>query len=201
MGWTTEADLLDGQRTDIEEVSSIINDPNARLLLATTDQGIAGCILIRRELEGAYVGVVAVSPDLQELGIGKRLLGEAERRSAIEFGARRWRKTVIEQRTELVVWYVRHGYIVSGRTEPFPYGNSRFGIPRRDDLRFMVLEKSVVPPHQKSCCGNDGSQFGPRRGVPLDPRPSPDGRWESELVFPFPNERRGWGMRVTSHLV
>ena len=99
MSCTTEADLLDGQRTDIEEVSSIINDPNARLLLATTDQGIAGCILIRRELEGAYVGVVAVSPDLQELGIGKRLLGEAERRSAIEFGARRWRKTVLEQRT------------------------------------------------------------------------------------------------------
>ena len=148
-GWTTEADLLDGQRTDIGEISSIIDDPNARLLLATTEQGIVGCILIRREPEGAYVGMVAVAPSLQARGIGRRLLGEAEIRSATEFGARRWRMTVIEQRTELIAWYVRHGYIVTGRREPFPYGDSRFGIPRREDLRLMVLEKSLAPLHQK----------------------------------------------------
>jgi hypothetical protein len=49
--------------------------------------------------------------------------------------------TVIEQRTELLEWYVRRGYLPTGETEPFPYQNPRFGLPKRDDLRFLVLAK------------------------------------------------------------
>jgi hypothetical protein len=30
-----------------------------------------------------------------------------------------------------------------GFKKPFPYGDERFGIPKRDDLRFEVLEKSL----------------------------------------------------------
>ena len=48
-GWTTEADLLDGQRTDAEELASILNDTDARLLLATRGREILGCVLLRRE--------------------------------------------------------------------------------------------------------------------------------------------------------
>jgi ribosomal protein S18 acetylase RimI-like enzyme len=140
-GWTTEADLLDGQRTDAEELVSILNDTGARMLLATRDREIVGCVLLRREAAGAYIGMLAVRPFVQALGIGKRLLTEAEKRARIEFGAKRSRMTVIEQRQDLVAWYMRRGYFVTTHTEPFPYGNPRFGLPRRTDLRFLVLEK------------------------------------------------------------
>ena len=143
-GWTTEADLLDGQRTDAEELTGILSDPDARLLLATRGRAIVGCVLLRREAAGAYIGVLAVCPLLQALGIGKGLLAEAEKRARIEFGAERSRMTVIEQRQDLIAWYVRRGYLATTRTERFPYGNPRFGLPRRTDLRFVVLEKALA---------------------------------------------------------
>jgi ribosomal protein S18 acetylase RimI-like enzyme len=143
-GWTTEADLLDGQRTDAEELASILKDADARLLLATRGREIVGCVLLRREAAGAYIGMLAVRPFLQALGIGKHLLAEAEKRACIEFGAKRSRMTVIEQRQDLIAWYARRGYLATTLTEPFPYGNPRFGLPRRTDLRFVVLEKALA---------------------------------------------------------
>jgi len=143
-GWTTEADLLDGQRTDAEEVAGILEDTDARLLLVTHRREVVGCVMLRREAGGAYIGMLAVRPSLQALGIGKRLLAEAEEKAGIVFGAKRSRMTVIEQRQDLIAWYVRRGYLVTTRTEPFPYGNPRFGLPRRPDLRFVVLEKVLA---------------------------------------------------------
>ena len=105
---------------------------------------LLGCVLLRREAAGAYIGMLAVRPFLQATGIGKRLLAEAENRARMEFAATRARMTVIEQRQELIAWYIRRGFLVTTRTEPFPYGNPRFGLPRRADLRFLVLEKALV---------------------------------------------------------
>jgi hypothetical protein len=51
--------------------------------------------------------------------------------------------TVLEQRPELLAWYGRRGYLPTGETEPFPYGNPRFGLPRTQDLRFLVLAKRL----------------------------------------------------------
>ena len=87
--------------------------------------------------------MLAVKPARQTRGLGKALLAEAERRARGELGAARVRMTVIEQRTELIAWYERRGYRRTGATEPFPYGNPRFGLPKRPDLRFVVLEKPV----------------------------------------------------------
>jgi ribosomal protein S18 acetylase RimI-like enzyme len=142
-GWTTEADLLGGQRTDVEDIASILAESDARLLLATEGDAILGSVLMRREPEGLYLGMLAVRPQLQAKGVGKRLLAEAEARGRHEFGARRSRMTVIEQRSELVAWYKRRGYVDTGHTEPFPYDNPRFGAPKRDDLRFVVLAKDL----------------------------------------------------------
>jgi hypothetical protein len=52
--------------------------------------------------------------------------------------------TVIHLRDTLIAWYERRGYRRTGETEPFPYGDERFGIPRRDDLYFVVLEKALA---------------------------------------------------------
>ena len=51
--------------------------------------------------------------------------------------------TVIVQRPELIAWYERRGYALTGERRPFPYDDERFGDPRRTDLEFAVLEKRL----------------------------------------------------------
>lgn len=143
-GWTTEADLLGGQRTDDEEVAAIIGDDDACIVLATRGEQLVGCVLVRREASGAYIGMLAVDPQGQARGIGRGLLAEAEARARSELRVGRARMTVLEQRPELIRWYERRGYVRTGETQPFPYGNPRFGLPKRDDLRFIVLAKNLA---------------------------------------------------------
>jgi ribosomal protein S18 acetylase RimI-like enzyme len=80
-------------------------------------------------------------PDRQGGGVGRALLAEAERVVRDEWGRALLRMSVIDARADLIAWYVRRGYARTGRRKPFPYGDERFGLPRRDDLRFEVLEK------------------------------------------------------------
>ncbi len=143
-GWTTESHLLDGQRTDAEDVSAVIGRPDSRVLLAETDGRLQASCHVEREGESAYFGMFAVDPSGQGQGLGKQMLAEAERIARDEWQCRFMRMTVIEQRDELIAWYQRRGYRSSGEFKPFPYGDERFGIPRRDDLRFEVLIKSLV---------------------------------------------------------
>ncbi len=52
--------------------------------------------------------------------------------------------TVVNVREVLIAWYLRRGYHKTGETNPFPYGDDRFGKPLRDDLNFVVLEKNLA---------------------------------------------------------
>ena len=142
-GWTTESHLLDGQRTDAEDVSALIGGSDSRVLLVDTDGRLHASCHVEREGESAYFGMFAVDPNGQRQGLGKQMLAEAERIARDEWHCRFMRMTVIEQRAELIAWYQRRGYQRSGEFKPFPYGDERFGIPRRDDLRFEVLIKAL----------------------------------------------------------
>jgi ribosomal protein S18 acetylase RimI-like enzyme len=147
-GWTTEADLLDGQRTDREEVLELTRAPGARLLLAELAGDLVGCVLVRAQPAAevvAHIGLFAVRPTLQSRGLGGALLAHAERVARAELGACRAELSVIEQRSDIIAWYERRGYRCTGATEPFPYDNPRAGLPRRPDLRFLVLEKALTP--------------------------------------------------------
>lgn len=144
-GWTTEADLLDGQRTDPEDIASVLADPEQGMLTAWRGDDLIGCILIARRGEGiGYFGMLSVSPTLQGGGLGRRLVGAAEAAMAERFAARRVRISVIPQRETLIAWYERLGYAATGETLPFPYGDERFGLPKRDDLSFIVMEKALA---------------------------------------------------------
>jgi ribosomal protein S18 acetylase RimI-like enzyme len=142
-GWTTEADLLDGQRTDPAAVAALIADPSSRILLAEAPDGLLGSVLLTDEGGCAYVGMFAVRPGLQGRGVGSALLAEVERVSRDELGRAAARMTVLVQRAELIAWYERRGYRRTGVREPFPYGDPRWGLPRRDDLEFEVLSKQL----------------------------------------------------------
>lgn len=146
VGWTTEAHLLDGQRTDESAVRDIIGSADGRVLLAVDDASgsIVGCCqLERRGGDVAYFGMFAVVPQLQGGGAGKLLLAEAERQAKHDWGCARMEMTVIAQRADLIAWYVRRGYREMGERRPFPYGDERFGLPRRTDLEFTVLSKEL----------------------------------------------------------
>ena len=145
-GWTTEADILDGQRTDIAEMSQIISGIRSRVRLAFQSERLVGCVRIEQEESAGYIGMVSVSPTMQSAGIGRQVLAEAERVIRDELRLTRARMTVIGQRDTLIAWYERRGYSVSGKRQPFPYGQPRAGLPKRDDLYFEVLEKSLERP-------------------------------------------------------
>ncbi|MPY41713.1 GNAT family N-acetyltransferase [Streptomyces phyllanthi] len=143
-GWTTEADILDGQRTDPEGVLAVIKAPDSRLLTVERDGTVVACCQLEHRGDHAYFGMFAVSPRLQGTGLGKVIIAEAERAVREEWGAREMHMTVISVRNDLIAWYERRGYRRTGRMTPFPYGDERFGIPRRDDLRFELLVKELV---------------------------------------------------------
>ncbi|GAA2586567.1 N-acetyltransferase [Streptomyces tubercidicus] len=142
-GWTTEADLLEGQRTDPEGVTAVVRNETGRLLIAERDGALIACCQLEHRGDHAYFGMFAVRPELQGGGLGKVIIAEAERTAQDIWGAREMRMTVIRQRTELIAWYERRGYRRTGERTPFPYGDERFGIPQRPDLEFELLVKPL----------------------------------------------------------
>jgi ribosomal protein S18 acetylase RimI-like enzyme len=143
-GWTHEADLLDGQRTDRAELEDIVADPDRVLLILEVGGGIAGCVLVANRGEAAaYLGMLSVDPGRQSAGLGRALLRAAERFAVEAFGATMMEMTVIAARSELIAWYERAGYRRTGETRPFPMSDPRFGLPRTNDLSFVVLARSL----------------------------------------------------------
>ncbi|MFD4583749.1 GNAT family N-acetyltransferase [Streptomyces sp. NPDC058434] len=142
-GWTTEADILDGQRTDPEGVRQVIGASGSRLLVVERDGEIVACCQLEHRGGAAYFGMFAVRPGLQGGGLGRLVIAEAERLVGEAWGVSEMHMTVISVREELIAWYERRGYRRTGRMTPFPYGDERFGVPRRDDLQFELLVKHL----------------------------------------------------------
>ena len=141
-GWTTEADLLGGQRTDSEKILEMIQDPSARIELATENNAILGCVYLKKESDTMYFGMLTVNPNLQARGIGKLLITHLENVARHE-NCKTIRMTVISQRNELIAFYERRGYQFTGKTEPFPENDPRFGLPKTK-LLFHEFAKKLV---------------------------------------------------------
>jgi ribosomal protein S18 acetylase RimI-like enzyme len=141
-GWTTEADLLDGQRIDPDVLRKDIGRERSLVIIAERETQLLACAHVAEENGAGYFGMFSVKPDLQGGGVGKLLLAETERIVREEWKLPAMRMTVIDIRDELIAFYERRGYRRTGITKPFPYGDERFGIPKRNDLRFEVLEKA-----------------------------------------------------------
>ncbi|MDB5269689.1 MAG: family acetyltransferase [Hymenobacter sp.] len=140
-GWTTEADLLDGQRIDDEGMREMLARPGAAILLCQNESGeLLGSFHAQAKGEVLYLSMLAVAPTGQARGVGKFLLAAAE-----DYGRRHGcttsKMTVISVRTELIAYYERRGYRRTGATEPFPT-DPRFGIPKQP-LVLLVLEKAL----------------------------------------------------------
>lgn len=142
-GWTTEADFLDGQRTDAEEIAKLVATPGSMIVLCYRNEDLIGSVHLERAEQGAYLGMFTIAPTLQGQGIGKRFMHEAERLAQKEWGARKMMMLVITLRTELIAFYERRGYRRTGIFKEFP-DDIRYGIPKVRRLQFELLEKSLA---------------------------------------------------------
>ena len=143
-GWTTEAEILGGQRTDAEEIAHLIAEDGSAILLCLRGGEIIGSVHVERmDAATAYLGMLVIRPVLQGQGLGRCLMDEAERFARAEWDATRMQMQVITLRHELIAYYERRGYRRTGETRPFPATDPRFGLPKVEDLMFEVLEKSL----------------------------------------------------------
>lgn len=137
-GWTHEADLLDGARTDVQTLSAILESADDLLLVARAEGAIAGCVQITTIGDGlAYLGLLCVDPERQAAGLGRQIVAEAERQAFERFGAAIIEMTVISTRAELLAYYERRGYRATGELRPFP-------IAVDPPLSLAVLEKQLA---------------------------------------------------------
>ncbi len=143
VGWTTEADYLDGQRTDEAGICELIEAEDSMLLLCLQGEDIVGSVHLQKTEHAAYLGMLVTRPDLQGQGVGKQLMQAAEAIVQAEWGVRKMEMTVITLRSELIAFYERRGYRRTGIIKPFPT-DVRFGVPRVADLQFEVLEKELT---------------------------------------------------------
>lgn len=140
-GWTTEADLLGGQRTDRAMVLELMESTDFRLLWEG-DTLLGSVQLVSIDAATTEIGMLAVEPSRQGEGIGDRLLSDAETVAHQQLDCKQLRMRVLHQRDELIGYYQRRGYRKTGETARFP-DSPRFGRPLVDDLWFVVLEKPL----------------------------------------------------------
>ena len=140
-GWTTEANLIDGQRIDSASLAEQITDPTAVVLKNTDDDGqITACVYIQKRKEKLYLGMLTVSPMLQANGLGKLLLAAAENK-ARDMGSTIITMTVITSRDELISYYERRGYRKTGKVIPLLIPE-KFGVLKQP-LDLFILEKGI----------------------------------------------------------
>ena len=140
-GWTTEANILEGKRTTEDELIEIIQDQKKTILKYSENNQIIGCVLLVEKEDRLYLGMLTVSPELQNSGIGKKLMQQAEIQASA-LGLSKIVMTVISVREELISWYKRNGYVDTGAREPFPVSDV-FSQISNEPLEFMVLEKRI----------------------------------------------------------
>jgi len=150
VGWTTETEYLGGGRITPEQVREDLARPRSEIILlerpSESDPNtfeLLSCAHIQDENGVGYFGMFSVSPTLQGGGIGKRVIAECERVIRDEFGLSKITMSVIDIRHSLIAFYERRGYRKTESYKNFPYGDERFGIPKRNDLQFVVLEKDL----------------------------------------------------------
>ena len=146
VGWTLESRYIEGQRTDLNTLQeNLASHPEAFILIwrDEVERSLLGSVWLEPKKNGVwYMGLLAVRPERQGQQLGRWML-EASEEEARRRGARRMRISVVNVRQKLTAWYERRGYVRTGETEPFPYGDESVGRPLRDDLQFVILEKQL----------------------------------------------------------
>lgn len=151
-GWTNEGHLIGGIRTTPDEMQKLIADDNIYLFVfenPTQVGELLGCISIdfteQNGKPSAYIGTFAVVPELQGKGVGNVMLSAVEsfaQRHAKAKGITHLSMSILSHRPELLAYYQRRGYVLTGEKLPFPVDGNN-GEPKRDDLWLESLQKPI----------------------------------------------------------
>ena len=142
VGWTSEAGLISGSRISPNQVVELFR-PDSSILVMCEAEPIIGCVHIERTGNAAYIGMLACEPALQNAGIGKQLLAAAEAKALELFAPEFFKMSVLSKRPELLAFYQRRGYQLTGEREPFPVA-AGVGVPVAHDVQILMLQKAVV---------------------------------------------------------
>jgi ribosomal protein S18 acetylase RimI-like enzyme len=152
--WDSESHLLKGPRTNLEEIGALIGRADSRFVVVVEADRLIGCALIQQTevtpapgacgpAHGAYFGMFAIDPGIRATGLGKRVLAEAEAQAQAIFGAAYMVMTVINMRDQLIAWYQRRGYRLTGKRAPFPFTETSGETTRDFDL--VEMRRDFVP--------------------------------------------------------
>ena len=140
-GWTNEADLFEGSRTNESELLKLMDEPDTTFLKYLDEGEIAGCVMLQKKNSFIYLGMLTVDPLRQGMGIGKQLLQASDEFARVN-NLEKILLTVLSVRTELIEWYIRNGYSDTGKRKPFKPLSNAFGVPKIE-LELMYMEKGV----------------------------------------------------------
>lgn len=137
-GWTHEAALINGERTNNYQLEEAIN--GSVILLGIQDKKIVACVQVEKKGHEAYLSMLAVEPELQDAGLGKTMLAEAEAYAHTSLRTDRLALVVVSTRSELIEFYMRRGYTYSGERLPYPV-QCGVGRPKDEKLDLTILRK------------------------------------------------------------
>ena len=145
LGWTSEADLIDGLRTTTAEVAQIIRREDAFILVGVLKDQIVATICCERHENTAKLGMIAVKPSLQNKGYGKEMIQAAEAITLREWRVAGFFMSVITIRTELIAFYERLGFERTGNLNDFPTESELWQV-KVPNLKFEYLVKILGRP-------------------------------------------------------
>lgn len=142
-GWTTEAHILEGRRIDEAGLVKLIAEPNSLILLCLQGNDLIGSVHLQELADGlGYLGMLVVRPGLQGCGLGRRFMREAELTAQRLWGATRMSLSVISLRRELIAFYERCGYALTGERRPFPFEDG-LSTALVEGIELAVMEKEL----------------------------------------------------------
>ncbi len=160
-GWTTDSHLLEGAFVTREMLEKDISEPT-RLLWkyhaeddGTNSQGsqmdsnstsgkIIACVYTDNlvETNALYVGRLCVHPDYQGRGLGKIIMKAVEERGR-ELQCRAITLQTVFGRTELIEWYKRQGFRLTGERTPLQNGLHGYIKVSPELVDLVTLQKDL----------------------------------------------------------
>lgn len=156
LSWTTEVDLVKGERISLPELQTRLAEPKDPIFVATVDEDspgsktprVVGCICAEWARnypetgltdESCLLGLLAVDPELQSRGIGSALFDHAMQYAQHEWKCSRAVLWVIKQRLDIMEWYKRRGFVWTGEVKEFVFPELKL----HKDVEFHVLVKEL----------------------------------------------------------
>lgn len=142
-GWTSESAIVAGDRINAAQVQQLLID-DSKVFLMFEDAVLIGCVHIQIQKNSCYIGMLTTHPQVQNQGIGKKILQFAESFAIQNHAIDTLNMSVLSSRTELITFYERRGYQLTGETTAYPI-DANVGQPLVKDLVLLHLEKQVKP--------------------------------------------------------